>query len=199
MLNIALFGTSADPPTAGHQAILSWLSQRFDYVAVWASDNPFKSHQTLLEHRSAMLRLLIQDIESPQHNIGLHPELSSPRTLITVKQAQQQWPDATLTFTIGTDLVKQLPTWYRVEDLLQQVKLLVVPRPGYPLKDNDLVELRRLGANIAIADLTGPAISSTAYREAGQSAALSPTVAAYINQEQLYACQDTAPKRVQLR
>ena len=199
MLNIALFGTSADPPTAGHQAILNWLSQHYDYVAVWASDNPFKSHQTPLEHRSAMLRLLIQDIEPLRHNINLHPELSSPRTLITVEQAQKQWPNADLTLTIGSDLVAQLPTWYRIETLLQQVKLLVIPRPGYPLKDNDLAELRRLGAKIAIADLTGPAISSTAYREAGQLAALSPTVAAYIYQEQLYACQDTAPKRVQIR
>jgi nicotinate-nucleotide adenylyltransferase len=199
MLNIALFGTSADPPTAGHQAILSWLSQQFDYVAVWASDNPFKSHQTPLDHRSAMLRLLIQDIEPSRHNINLHPELSSPRTLITVEQAQKQWSEANLTFTIGTDLVAQLPTWYRVEDLLQQVKLLVIPRPGYPLNDNDLAELRQLGAKIAIADLTGPAISSTAYRQAGHSEALSPTVEAYIHQEQLYACQETAPKRVQIR
>ncbi|MFN6300225.1 MAG: nicotinic acid mononucleotide adenylyltransferase, partial [Microcystis sp.] len=28
MLKIALFGTSADPPTAGHQAILKWLSEQ---------------------------------------------------------------------------------------------------------------------------------------------------------------------------
>ncbi|MGB3262812.1 MAG: adenylyltransferase/cytidyltransferase family protein, partial [Microcoleus sp.] len=55
MQKIALFGTSADPPTAGHKTILSWLSQHFDWVAVWASDNPFKSHSTSLEHRSAML------------------------------------------------------------------------------------------------------------------------------------------------
>lgn len=199
MLKIALFGTSADPPTAGHQAILNWLSQHFDYVAVWASDNPFKSHQTLLEHRSAMLQLLIQDIEPPRHNIGLQPALSSPRTLVTVEQAQKQWPNAELTLTIGADLVAQLPTWYRIKDLLQQVKLLVIPRPGYPLKDNDLAELRQLGAKVAIADITGPAISSTAYREAGQPEALSPTVEAYIHQEQLYACQEATPKRVQIR
>jgi len=54
-----LFGTSADPPTAGHQAILSWLSERYDWVAVWAAD-PLKSHQTPLSHRGSMLRLLIE-------------------------------------------------------------------------------------------------------------------------------------------
>ncbi|NEQ41665.1 MAG: nicotinic acid mononucleotide adenylyltransferase, partial [Okeania sp. SIO3I5] len=45
MTKIALFGTSADPPTAGHETIVRWLSQNFNKVVVWASDNPFKSHQ----------------------------------------------------------------------------------------------------------------------------------------------------------
>ncbi|MEM6592470.1 MAG: nicotinic acid mononucleotide adenylyltransferase, partial [Cyanobacteria bacterium P01_C01_bin.73] len=40
MTRIALFGTSADPPHQGHQAILTWLARRFNHVAVWAADNP---------------------------------------------------------------------------------------------------------------------------------------------------------------
>lgn len=35
-MRVALFGTSADPPTAGHQVVLSWLSEGYDWVAVWA-------------------------------------------------------------------------------------------------------------------------------------------------------------------
>lgn len=34
-MDIALFGTSADPPTIGHQGILQWLSGRYDVVVVW--------------------------------------------------------------------------------------------------------------------------------------------------------------------
>ncbi|MEY2856531.1 MAG: nicotinic acid mononucleotide adenyltransferase, partial [Cyanobacteriota bacterium] len=55
MKTIALFGTSADPPTIGHQTILQWLSQHYDRIVVWASDNPFKQHQTPLKFRSEML------------------------------------------------------------------------------------------------------------------------------------------------
>ncbi|NJM46313.1 MAG: nicotinic acid mononucleotide adenylyltransferase, partial [Alkalinema sp. RU_4_3] len=43
MLKLALFGTSADPPTLGHLAIVNYLSAKYDRVAVWAADNPFKS------------------------------------------------------------------------------------------------------------------------------------------------------------
>ena len=41
-MKIALFGTSADPPTAAHQTILQCLADHYDQVAVWASDNPLK-------------------------------------------------------------------------------------------------------------------------------------------------------------
>lgn len=195
MLNIALFGTSADPPTAGHQAIIRWLSQHYDWVAVWASNNPFKSHQTLLEHRVAMLRLLIDDIEPYRNNIGLYPELSSPRTLETVEKARSRWPEAVLTLVIGSDLVTQLPRWYRVEDLLRQVQLLVVPRPGSPLDDAGVEILRNMGAKVAIAYLEPPEVSSTAYREKGDTKALTPPVKDYIHREQLYAWQDAVQKR----
>lgn len=41
---IALLGTSADPPTRGHQVLLEGLLNRYDHVATWASDNPLKQH-----------------------------------------------------------------------------------------------------------------------------------------------------------
>lgn len=199
MMSIALFGTSGDPPTAGHRKILTWLSQRFTWVAVWAADNPFKLHQTPLEHRAAMLQLLIEEIDSPRHNIGIYQELSSPRTLLTVEHARQRWPEAALTLVIGSDLVSQLPKWYRAADLLRQVKLLVIPRPGYQLEEADLVEIRQFGAEVAIADLTGLDVSSTAYRERGDTEALTPPIEAYIHRERLYACQDASKKRLPIR
>jgi nicotinate-nucleotide adenylyltransferase len=199
MMHIALFGTSADPPTAGHQKILNWLSYQFDEVAVWASDNPFKTHQTPLEHRAAMLQLLIVDIDPPRHNIHLHQELSSPRAIVTVQSARQCWPYAEFTLVVGSDLIPQLSRWYRAKDLFEQVKLLVVPRPGYPLHDSDLEQLRHQGANVAIADMTGLPVSSTAYREAGDPNAITPPVEAYIHREQLYECQDEFPKSLPTR
>ncbi|AFY34312.1 nicotinate-nucleotide adenylyltransferase [Calothrix sp. PCC 7507] len=199
-MRIALFGTSADPPTAGHQVILKWLSERYDWVAVWAADNPFKSHQTPLEHRAAMLRLLIADIDAPQQNVALEQELSSFRTLETIEKAQARWgEDTEYTLVIGSDLLGQLPRWYQVEDLLRQVQLLVVPRPGYAIDESSLEGVQNLGGKIAIASLTGLDISSTAYREHGNAEALTPPIVAYIHQEHLYKCQDITTKKFQLR
>ena len=194
-MRIALFGTSADPPTAGHQAILRWLSYRFDVVAVWAAENPFKSHQATLEHRAAMLELLIEDIDTPQRNISLEKNLSSLRTLETLEKAKQHWgKNAEYTLVIGSDLLTQLPRWYRIEDLLRQVQLLVVPRPGYAIDEASLHKVQQLGAKIAIASFTGLDVSSTSYREHGNSEALTPLVTDYINQQHLYKCQDENQK-----
>ncbi|SKB12690.1 putative nicotinate-nucleotide adenylyltransferase [Planktothrix sp. PCC 11201] len=186
MTQIALFGTSADPPTSGHQAILLWLSQRFDKVVVWASDNPFKTHQTLLEHRMAMLSLLIAEINAPKKNIALHPELSSRRTLETLKGAKNYWSDADYTLVVGSDLVQQIPQWYQIETLLKQVELLIIPRPGYQVIEMDLDHLKKLGATLTIATITGLPVSSSHYRQTGNIEVLTTPVQDYINREKLY-------------
>ncbi len=190
---IALFGTSADPPTVGHQAILKWLAEHFDQVAVWASDNPFKAHQSSLPQRQEMLRLLIRDTQSLSQNVALYPELSDPKTLTTVQRAHQRWPDAEFTFVIGSDLVPKLLQWYQIEAVFSQVELLVIPRPGYPLEAQDLQQLSGQGAEVAIADFTGPDTSSTAYRDQGNWVGLTASVKAYIHQEGLYACLNAGP------
>ncbi|MDX2232789.1 MAG: nicotinate-nucleotide adenylyltransferase [Leptolyngbyaceae cyanobacterium bins.349] len=199
MLNIALFGTSADPPTLGHQAILEWLSHHFDWVAVWAADNPFKGHQTPLAHRTQMLSLLIEALHLPSENVHLYPELGQSRTIYTLEIAKQRWKQAQFTLVIGSDLVEQLPNWYRAEELLREVNLLIVPRPGYPLREHALAILRQQGATVAIADLMGPDTSSTAVREHGESTGLTPPIEAYIHREHLYLCQDVPKERQPVR
>ncbi|MBW4632036.1 MAG: nicotinate-nucleotide adenylyltransferase [Iphinoe sp. HA4291-MV1] len=187
-MKVALFGMSADPPTAGHQTVIRWLSEHFDWVAVWAVNNPFKSHQTRLEHRVAMLHLLIADIDSSKHNIGLEQELSHLRTLETLEKAKKLWLEAEFTLVVGSDLLAQLPRWYRIEDLLQQVQLLVIPRPRYPIDESNLQVVQKLGGKVTVANFIGPDVSSTAYRENGDREALTPLVVDYIQREHLYKC-----------
>lgn len=183
MDKIALFGTSADPPTKGHQIIIKWLSDNFDKVAVWASDNPFKSHHASLEMRSQMLEILIKEIQPPRDNILVCAEISSHRTLETVQRARSKWTKWTLALVVGADIAGQLPDWYKIEELLEQVGLLVVPRPGYSIKEADLEKLRQLGAKVEIAAMEGPDVSSTAYRQRKDVSNLTPAIKAFIGQD----------------
>ncbi|MGK7920805.1 MAG: nicotinate-nucleotide adenylyltransferase [Trichodesmium sp.] len=196
MTKIALFGTSADPPTAGHQTIIKWLSQNFDKVVVWASDNPFKSHQTSLEQRSTMLSILIENINSNQNNMSLHQELSRRRTLETVELASKKWDDAEFTLVVGSDLVKQLPSWYQIEELLQKVELLIVPRKGITTEEIDLQKLRELSTGVKIASLEVPNVSSSVYREQGDEMTITPPIKDYIYRQKLYQWQKATTEKV---
>ena len=185
-MKIALFGTSADPPTTGHLEILRWLAGEFDQVAVWAADNPFKSNQTELDRRTAMLRILVNELACS--NVKVHPELSHRYTIVTVDRVQERYPSAELTLVVGFDVAQQLSKWYRVRDLLQRVRLLVIPRSRYHFETEDLERLTGLGANTTIAPATVPDVSSTAYREGCDLSGVTASIQAYIDREQLYQC-----------
>ncbi len=198
MQNIALFGTSADPPHKGHRGILSWLSQQFDHVAVWASDNPYKDGQSPLADRMRMLELMIENLpEQPSAGtVQLHSDLSHRFTSVTIERAREIWPRATFTFVIGADLVQQMPKWYQSDAIFQQAKILVFPRPGYPLHEREVDQLRQHGATVEIA--TPPQqfdISSSAYRHAAANLqAVPPAVQDYIYEHHLYPCLENSPR-----
>ena len=187
MEKIALFGTSADPPTVGHQTILHWLSNHYDRVVVWASDNPFKQHQASLKDRSQMLGLAIAELNLVHNNISLHPELSDRRTLVTVDRARKKWGESVeFTLIIGSDILEQITSWYRIEELLARVRLLIVPRLGYSIKDRDLLALKQVGGKFAIASLNAPKVSSSSYRLHKDRSLVIPAVNNYIWQKNLY-------------
>jgi nicotinate-nucleotide adenylyltransferase len=187
-MKIALFGTSADPPTIAHQEIIRWLASQFDLVAVWAADNPYKAHGASLEQRSQMLDLLIAEIEPPiDRHVKVYRNLSSRRTFESLTTAREIWQDSEFILTIGADLIAQLPQWYRADELLTQVKLLIVPRTGNQIEQTDLQRLTDLGAQIEIAPLSTPIISSTAIRNSHSIQGMTPSVAKYIQQHNLYS------------
>jgi nicotinate-nucleotide adenylyltransferase len=186
MIHTALFGTSADPPTLGHQAILEWLATQFNEVAVWAADNPFKVQQTPLHHRQAMLARLVEAINIKASNVTLYPKLAHSRTLHSVQQAQADFPNTRLTLVVGSDLVNTLPTWFHAGELLQLVELLIVPRPGTPIASTNLNAIKDLGGRFTLAQFEGPDVSSTNYRQQGERYPMIPAIAAYIQQHGLY-------------
>ena len=199
-MKIALFGTSADPPTIAHQEIISWLGLQFDRVAVWAANNPFKIHGAALEQRSQMLELLIAEIDPTiNQHIQVYRSLSSQRTIETLATATTIWGDSEFTLTIGADLITQLPQWYQASKLLSQVELLIVPRIGNQIEAIDLQRLIDMGARITIAPLSTPQISSTVIRTSHSIQGLTPKVARYIQQHNLYSITDDSCDRSKLK
>ncbi|MFM2173944.1 MAG: hypothetical protein RLZZ54_1871 [Cyanobacteriota bacterium] len=159
---LALLGTSADPPTEGHRALLAGLAEHYGQVVTWASDNPLKQHGAPLAVRAQLLEALVQDLADPR--IHHRQALSSPRALDTVTRAAELWPGHALVFVVGGDLAAQVPSWYRAAELLQHCRLAVVPRQGFPLDPKALATIEALGGQIELVHLPVPATASSAIR-----------------------------------
>jgi len=164
MAAIALLGTSADPPTCGHRALLEGLLTLYPLVATWASDNPLKQHGAPLEIRVQLLAALVAAIANPR--LSLEQQLSSPWSIETLERAAQRWPDHELVFVVGSDLLPQIPHWRQADQLLANVRLAVAPRQGWPLQQPDLERLRQAGAKIELLPLQIPASASRLVRQA---------------------------------
>ena len=159
---LALLGTSADPPTEGHRALLAGLAEHYGQVVTWASDNPLKQHGAPLAVRAQLLEALVQDLADPR--IRHRQALSSPRAIDTVTRAAELWPGHALVFVVGGDLAAQVPSWYRAAELLQHCRLAVVPRQGFPLDPKALATIEALGGQIELVHLPVPATASSAIR-----------------------------------
>jgi nicotinate-nucleotide adenylyltransferase len=160
--SIALLGTSADPPTRGHQALLEGLLEHFPRVATWASDNPMKEHGAPLEQRAALLAAVVAAIGDPR--LELAQDLSSPWAITTLERAAQRWPGADLVFVVGSDLAGQIPRWKEAAAVLRRCRLAVVPRGCWSLRERQLETLRSLGGVVEELPLRIPATASSLAR-----------------------------------
>ncbi|MCI5774088.1 MAG: nicotinate (nicotinamide) nucleotide adenylyltransferase [Erysipelotrichaceae bacterium] len=137
-MNIVFIG-SFNPVTKAHIMIAKEILKQKDVqkiIFVPVSDHYDKaSLQTASWHRQQMLRLactdrmVVSDIED-----RLAKQLGrQPKTYETLCALSQEYPQ--LTLLIGMDNYWDFPTWYRVDDLLSQFKVMVYPR-GH--KDEDV-------------------------------------------------------------
>ena len=85
--SIALFGTSADPPTIGHYKILEELSKIYAFTIGYVSNNPNKIHKEDISIRSHLLKTLIEDLDNPK--ILFNQGVSSQWAVESIKKCKE--------------------------------------------------------------------------------------------------------------
>ena len=186
--SLALFGTSADPPTVGHQAVLRGLMQLYPTVCTWASDNPFKQHGAPLSVRAALLGAVVDSLQNPSDplHLQLRQELSSRRAIDSLEAARRLFPQHEPVVVVGTDLVMQIPSWYAAAQWLPNCRLAVVPRQGWQLENGALERLEQLGARIEHLPLEIPAASSSSIRHHPSPELVPPALLQELAAQNLY-------------
>ena len=160
---VALFGTSADPPSNGHKKIIEELSKIYNFVISYASDNPSKNHSENLFFRSLLLKTLINDFNNPK--IFFDQDLSSPWAISSIRKCKTKYNFIDIDFVIGSDLLEEIIVWKNIHELFKEVNLLIIPRIDYPIKEKSLKLIKELNGKFKISLFKIPKISSSNIRE----------------------------------
>ena len=159
---IALFGTSADPPTIGHKKILEELSTIYSFVITYASDNPKKKHKENIFFRNLLLKSLIKDMNNPK--IIFNQKISSQWAIESIEECKKIYPFSKIDFVIGSDLITEIFSWKNFDKIIRIVKLLIIKREGYPIGSKTLKMLKTNKVIFEISSLNIPNISSSMVR-----------------------------------
>jgi nicotinate-nucleotide adenylyltransferase len=169
---IGLLGGTFDPVHVGHLRVAEEVRERLELeqVLFLPAPRPWRKSTrriTPVEHRLAMVRLAVAG--NPAFAVStVELEQQGPTYTAETLAAlhAELGPGATLYFILGADALRDLPYWYRPEQIVALARLAVVVRPGRRMPDLREFERRVPGLTAAIerVDTTRLDISSTALR-----------------------------------
>ncbi|ABB50598.1 Cytidyltransferase-related protein [Prochlorococcus marinus str. MIT 9312] len=160
--SIALFGTSADPPTIGHKQILEELSKIYSFTISYVSNNPNKNHKEVISIRSHLLKTLIEDLGNPK--ILFNQRISSQWAVESIKKCKKIYEFNNLDFVIGSDLINDIFYWKNFDKIIKEVSFFIILREGYPVESNTLKMLETYKVKFRISNIKIPNISSSKFR-----------------------------------
>jgi len=134
--SVALFGGSFDPPHAGHRlvSLAALRALRVDHVWWLVSpQNPLKTHQPKdMAHRLAACQELA-------HHPRIHisdeeARLGTQYAIDTVRRLKARHPGVHFIWLMGSDSLADLHRWKNWQALMQEIPMVIYPRPGSSLK-----------------------------------------------------------------
>jgi nicotinate-nucleotide adenylyltransferase len=182
LAKIAIYGGTFDPIHKGHlhvieQVLLRGLADRI--LIIPAGEPLLRDSQPVASgaERRAMCVQALNDLPAEiAKKVEVNPiEIlrSGPSYAIdTVDAVAQTYPGAEILMIVGTDAFAKIAQWHRSDELQDMVDFIVIDRPEFP--------------GDATIDIGALNISATQIR-AGEIDALSPHVATYIKEHNIYA------------
>jgi nicotinate-nucleotide adenylyltransferase len=134
-MNIGVFGGTFDPIHFGHLLLAEQAMELVPLDEVWfipTGEPPHKKGKkiTEAEHRYQMVLLATQD--HPYFRVSrLEMERKGPSyTIDTLQTLKEMYPNDQFFLLVGADMVKDLPRWYKIKEILQFVHIVGLGRLG---------------------------------------------------------------------
>lgn len=139
-----LYFGSFNPVHRGHVAIADAVLKSTGAEALWfvvSPQNPFKTGEGLAPEtdRLEMVRIALPSSVSSDLMTVSDIEFRLPkpnRTIRTLEKLRTEYPDRKFSLLIGSDNVADFPKWAHYREILDRYRVLVYPRPGYPIPES---------------------------------------------------------------
>lgn len=198
---IILFGGTFDPVHSGHvrvaeHALNELKADTLCFVPAYQS--PHKQRiPTKGYHRIAMIRSAVALIDRMEIDDCEIRRRYTSYTLDTIHHFRDRFgEDAVLFWLIGADQLSDFDRWYRVNELLEQCRVSVMVRAGYPFPDfsrfeevfskDHIEQLKRDTVHTPEIDLSSTSIRQQLASGSIEPGALPPAVLNYIIEQGLY-------------
>ena len=197
-MNIGIFGGSFDPPHLEHVRLAAAAvgSLNLDKLFVVPAHTPPHKKDKVLssdENRLEMCRIAFNDCPRTEVSDCEIRQGGTSYTYLTCRRFRELYPAAKLFWLVGTDMLRDFPTWRNPEEILSLASLAVCARaekPGWTEKElKDFTA--RFQTDFAIIRYDGKDVSSTEVRvlaAAGEDviSLVGANTAEYIRKNRLY-------------
>ncbi len=204
-MRIGLFGGSFDPVHLGHLVVAEQCREQGRLDEVWFVLAPRPPHKpekvlTRFDQRAEMLQLALAG--NPAFRVEeIENELEGPSyTFRTLSELHRRHPEHEFWLLLGSDSLRDLPSWREPEQVVAQAGLLVVARPGAALLSAEAVRgaLPRLPAEVPLRlQIVGTPLLEIASRDLRERAATGRStrymvpraVEVYVQEKRLYSAR----------
>ena len=141
MKKLGILGGTFDPIHNGHIYLAHEAYSKLKLDLVMLIPAYVAPHKVGLEFAPARDRFLMALLATEGEEFLKVSDIEINRTGVsytydTIVELKKQYPDYEFYFIVGGDTVPQLPTWHKINELLQLVTFVAVGRPGY----NNVIE-----------------------------------------------------------
>jgi nicotinate-nucleotide adenylyltransferase len=143
-MNIAILGGSFDPPHRGHAIVARRLLKLNNFDEVWFMPlfaHPFSKNLSHSSKRLEMTKLLesgnikVSDFEIRKKTISY--------TIDTLRFLSKNNSQNTFYWVIGTDQVDDFTKWKKWKEIINNFRLIIVPRAGFKKAEKELKNIAK--------------------------------------------------------
>jgi len=167
-MKIGVVGGTFDPVHNGHLAIAREVRARLSLTRILfvPAGQPWLKARRVIsaaEHRLEMVRLAIAGCSCCELSTVEIDRPGPSYAVDTIEElGRRLGPGDELFFVLGWDSLAELPRWREPRRLVRLCRLVVIPRPGYPPPDLDLLKEAVPGLSHRVTLLDGPEIDISA-------------------------------------